>query len=546
LDLWNEAAFGWPRLFGWWHAAGLAVWWLAIVPLPFVWWAARSKKPAIFVPLGCLVAWAIVSLGLIATDIVLRQIRHTLPPPALIYLPFMSTDRFPWGSPTFIEDSLVGHRHRAGNMVTTPDYLRDGDLIGGNLTELAPNIPSATPVRVTREFGANGFAAEFGRYEDDPTREPEVIFVGDSFVVGYNIPPGDISVAHAMAALRTGGFWAENDWPATATERDLWQRGAMYACANYTPTEGFATFLRAWAHPRDRVIKPPRVVVAMLYGGNDFTDADMHTHYMKSGQTAMTVPRLAAEFDPPGWLESSPFLALTTHLWHPTDRRFPTSQRGLLFLERAPMSADYIARIMADKRFEMATPPVPGTYRPVAPPLRPRKFRAPGMADQAISPFELADLVAGENWPVFRPGWGHLLRGFDQMAMFQTRTGTPVVVVYAPSKLHVFWPLLADGELSGPEILAFTHRTVGQEVKDRLTADGGTFLPLLTERADNAARCIEEQATARGLRFLNLTEALRAAAETTTEPIYLPYDTHWAPAGHKAAGEAIARAILAR
>jgi len=115
------------------------------------------------------------------------------------------------------------------------------------------------------------------------------------------------------------------------------------------------------------------------------------------------------------------------------------------------------------------------------------------------------------------------------------------LLVYIPSKEHVYLPNLDDAE------------TLGRVFADvsTLALDEGGFLQFTKQTAspelarqhmDDQARLLADFAGEQGFLYLNLTSTFQAEAGTGEE-LYYPFDTHWNQQGHDLAAQTIASYI---
>lgn len=111
------------------------------------------------------------------------------------------------------------------------------------------------------------------------------------------------------------------------------------------------------------------------------------------------------------------------------------------------------------------------------------------------------------------------------------------LLVYVPSKSHVYLPYLND-----PEITAQVFSDV-----PRLELDDAGFIQFTNETAtpeltrqhmDDQARLLADFAVEHNIRYLDLTPTFQEEAGAGTE-LYYPFDTHWNQQGHDLAAKTI-------
>jgi hypothetical protein len=127
---------------------------------------------------------------------------------------------------------------------------------------------------------------------------------------------------------------------------------------------------------------------------------------------------------------------------------------------------------------------------------------------------------------------------FLQMRALTEAAGARFLLVYVPSKAHVYLPQVSD-----PATLARIFRGV-----TRLGLDPAGYVAFTGEpmpaaeglrHLDDQAGLLADFAAVQGIPFLDLTPAFQAAAGQGEE-LYSPYDTHWNQRGHDLAAEQIA------
>jgi len=111
------------------------------------------------------------------------------------------------------------------------------------------------------------------------------------------------------------------------------------------------------------------------------------------------------------------------------------------------------------------------------------------------------------------------------------------LLVYVPSKSHVYLPYLNDPEtaawvfndvpvieLDDTGFLQFTNKTATPE--------------LVRQHMDDQARLLADFAAEHNIRYLDLTPTFQEEAGAGAE-LYYPFDTHWNQLGHDLAAETI-------
>jgi len=124
-----------------------------------------------------------------------------------------------------------------------------------------------------------------------------------------------------------------------------------------------------------------------------------------------------------------------------------------------------------------------------------------------------------------------------QMQKLSEAAGANFLLVYLPSKSHVYLPYLDD-----PETLARVFSDVPRlQLDDQgfIQFTGGTATPELTrQHMDDQAHLLAEFAAEHKIGYLDLTQTFQEEAGAGVE-LYHPFDTHWNQLGHDLAAETI-------
>jgi hypothetical protein len=110
--------------------------------------------------------------------------------------------------------------------------------------------------------------------------------------------------------------------------------------------------------------------------------------------------------------------------------------------------------------------------------------------------------------------------------------GCRLIVVYAPTKAHVLFPLVAD-RLPAEQVRAFASLGCGEELPK-----AGTLLAELRNNLEARESVVRRWCEEHSIPFISTTGALRGAAAVGTQG-YLTYDLHWSPLGHEIVAQAI-------
>jgi len=234
----------------------------------------------------------------------------------------------------------------------------------------------------------------------------------------------------------------------------------------------------------------PRVVLCMLYEGNDFRSTDSDAKRRNPG-----VSKRFADY-----LDRSPIIRAL-------DQR--------LIRTFGSIGAD--APLTAAARID---------WLPLAIPA--------GASERyyAFEPKQLRDLyVSADDFAVDR----HWLNPRGQLAEMHARCreiGATFVVLFAPTKAHVTFPLVAD-RVDPVKIKAFTAISLKGELPEPRE-----FAQELKRNVEAREQVVAKWSAQEGIPFLGLSSPLRKAATASTQ-VYYTYDQHWTPLGHEVVAHAV-------
>lgn len=135
------------------------------------------------------------------------------------------------------------------------------------------------------------------------------------------------------------------------------------------------------------------------------------------------------------------------------------------------------------------------------------------------------------------PSWRHKRRLFEEMQYVAQQVGIRLVLVYAPSKPHVLMPIVRDRiPAAGLHRFASFRR---RKLPPPEEFKGAVYLNLGALERVFSAFCDEAR-----IECISTTESLRAHA-LTGKQVYYTYDQHWTKLGHIAAADALARHLEA-
>jgi hypothetical protein len=362
-----------------------------------------------------------------------------------------------------------------------------------------------------------------------PTDPPiaDILFLGDSFTFGYNIPAEQIWPALLLESLDEKGAWDESTTP---TESVL-KRGALAAAGGVTPREGLK-----WIKNVNREVKP-KLIIAMYFEGNDLEDSERITKYWDRGHPVTTPYQLAMNRLPPGWVETNTWHAKLAHWFKPTDLRQSN------FLRPRPLwNFEY------DPRWEtLGRDPVMGYEQSalyfIIPknrePIEPFNLEIEGeQFATGFGPNEVDKLVQDTAvWVPNHPGWDEMENGLKLLAKLRHNSESDILIVVAPTKLSVLHPFVTDFEARQSDLNFFTQDVVDSEVRSEAREKG--WHELIGRSEGTFAEIIADTCRRYRMPFLDLREPLREAAVELRDPLYFKYDSHWNLKGQEIVAQTI-------
>lgn len=288
----------------------------------------------------------------------------------------------------------------------------------------------------------------------------DVVTLGDSFTEGSRVSDGQ-------------------PWPARLAELS-----GLSVCnlgmSGYGPQE-YLSALEHYGLP-----KRPKLVLCMLYEGNDFRSARMT---VKSG---ITLGQIVA---------TSPIIVCLND--------FLINTFGPIGSKRDVEGLDDLS------------------WLPISIP------DGPGAKYYTFAAKQLTDLYAGREMLELEGSWYVTSEILKKMRSLCEKAGATFVVVYAPSKAHVVVPLAAD-RLNGEKVrryLLFKKETLELPRGEEFIASLLAYLP-------NQESVIREWCEERSIPFFSLTESLSGEVARGRQ-VYYTFDQHWSPDGHASAAQAV-------
>jgi len=339
---------------------------------------------------------------------------------------------------------------------------------------LYPTNPPAYPdIEYTLTTDARGFRnrTDYDHYD--------VVAIGDSFVEGSNV--SDEQVWPVLLAEKTG--------------RSIYNLGMSAGnCVTYHESL-----------KRIGVGLSPRIVLCMVYEGNDFRDSN----YRNRDAPTRRVGR---------YFRASPIrLAVKAAV-----------TRGLGGRTVDPPDADdadaTVDEIREDRARAGADDPVSWLPAPVGPEDSPRYYA-----------FKIKDLlshfVTAERFEQ-SAGCVKTLEKLGEIKQLCDDHGSHLTIVYAPSKYRTLTPLLMD-RLTDSQLHAF------MSLKADDLPEPERLKEVLAGRLDVMESAIKYFCETRSIGFVSLVEPLREAMAQGRQA-YFTYDQHWTPIGHEIVAEVLA------
>ena len=235
----------------------------------------------------------------------------------------------------------------------------------------------------------------------------------------------------------------------------------------------------------------PRVVICMLYEGNDFRSAKSYKKEM-SPSFSKRVKR---------YVKQSPVI---------------NAMEAACIYVFGPIRAD------SD---------VPGieilSWLPVAIP------EGGGAKHYAFAPKQLLGLLLPRDQFQINKRWFNARGHLTAMKAMCDRSGATLVVVYAPTTAHVVLPVVWD-RLPAEKVRAFAALR-----SEDIPTDAGAFMSHLSKSIGGKEAVVAAWCEEQGVPMLSMTPALRKAVVAGRQ-VYFTYDQHWTPVGHEVVADTIA------
>ncbi len=353
----------------------------------------------------------------------------------------------------YVRDTIAYHR--------PPNASLELDFVDKpNAYRTYPNAPEGFgTVRCRLRTDARGYRNQ------NASDQYDIVTLGDSFTEGSSVSD-------------------EHAWPVLLAKR-IGQTVYNLGMSGYDPL-----------HYRESLKEvglslKPKIVICMIYEGNDFRSA-------KTDRKRMD-PSYSAQFK--RYTERSPLLKgldrLLIQAFAPIGRNGDVTGSELL---------DWMPLRVPDGEDSKA---------------------------YAFAPKQLRDLYESRERFSANKHWLNPRRQIGEMSKLCREANTSYVVVYAPTKAHVVLPLSAKN-LTADKVRSFTALKYKKPLPQP-----EVFLQNLLERAGARESVVKDWCDREGIAFFSLTEKLRAAAKTGKQ-VYYTYDQHWTPTGCEVVAEAVA------
>ncbi len=138
-----------------------------------------------------------------------------------------------------------------------------------------------------------------------------------------------------------------------------------------------------------------------------------------------------------------------------------------------------------------------------------------------------------ESAELFRinPPWKVVSGVLAEMKEMCDSAGARLVIVFAPTKVHVVLPLVWD-RLPAEKVRDFAA------LRAEGLPDGEDFMVALLKNISSVETVVGAWSSEHGVPFLSLTGVLQEAAAGGTQ-VYYTYDQHWTPPGHVVVADAV-------
>ncbi|MHC4623206.1 MAG: SGNH/GDSL hydrolase family protein [Planctomycetota bacterium] len=245
----------------------------------------------------------------------------------------------------------------------------------------------------------------------------------------------------------------------------------------------------------------PKVVICMIYEGNDFRGSNFAPNKDKKGFSFETLYKASP-------LRHAIKRALIRSLGPVNSRRFSRHAQR-------------------DPQYSPSHPLYAVSWLPLAVPDGPYPKYYAFKIKRLLSHFLTGDDLKQST------GCQALLSKLREIKNLCNDNNIRFILMYCPDKPHVLLPLISD-KLPADKLRAF----LALKNKDLPPAD--ELIDILIPRLEHREAVIEEFCRAETIEFVSLTEPLREEILRASQ-VYYTYDQHWTPVGQKIAANALCR-----
>lgn len=152
----------------------------------------------------------------------------------------------------------------------------------------------------------------------------------------------------------------------------------------------------------------------------------------------------------------------------------------------------------------------------------------------AFTPKDLLAYRTSRREFVESRGWTDAALALGQLAGDCRAQGARLVIVYAPHKVHVLWPLVCE-RLPADKVRAFAA------LNARRLPPADEFTQQVLAGLEVKESVLAEFCHSEGIEFVSLTGPLREGLWRGRQ-LYYTYDQHWTPEGHEAVAQTVLQA----
>jgi len=351
----------------------------------------------------------------------------------------------------------------------------------------------------------------------------EVFYVNDLVRYGQISPVYDYPTTHILFATDSQGFRnsdeattadvvvlgdsftelpymrIEDVWPSLLAQRTGWKVRNL-AVSGYGPMQQ-AVVLQKWG-----LAYRPRLVVLGFYEGNDILDCADFDAFRRSGLPYFkwVVRRFSKPSD---WFKRRPVVAILQMLLLPYER-----------IAERWSGENSRTRAMRRSYFNPVEVESGGERRKIG-----------------LLSLNLMLLSADADKVRSQPGWPLCQDALREMKETCEKAGATFVLVYIPTKEHVYLPLLRNQFT--PEAV---HDFVAAYHTEAKAMGPDEFEAALYANMDATERVVEDFCRTQQIAFCDLTAPFRQAARQG-QLIYFAFDSHWNAVGNQIAADTIER-----